>query len=203
MPGPSSPSLRRLGWAYLGVQGGLMLVVRLADGGEAYLEGAVARGWSIFLLLQAIPAAVALARGGGGVLDEGAWTLADLQGIPREVFLARARLAPLRAQLRMFLPALLALGAWPAALLLGTPPAQLGLRLLVVVLLALAGLLGAAALLALGAAAGRWLPPTRAPWALLAFLLGPWLLASLADLPDHASAPGLFHALTRGILGLS
>ncbi|MDW8251626.1 MAG: hypothetical protein RMJ98_20210, partial [Myxococcales bacterium] len=110
---PLPPRLRRLVGGYLGLQALLMLVVRIGDGPEAFLEGAVARGWSVLLLLQAVPLAWRVARSGGKLRDESAWPLADLLGVRPEDFAARARLAPLRTVLRSFLPALVALCAWP------------------------------------------------------------------------------------------
>jgi hypothetical protein len=201
MPGASPPRrLQRLVWAYLALQALLMLAVRVGDGHEAFLEGAVARGWSVLLLLQAFPMALAVARAGGKPHVDEVWTLADLLGVRPEDFAARARLAPLRALVRAFLPALGALLAWPLVLLLGTPADHLALRVLVVALLTLAALLGAAVILALGAAAGRLLPPERAPWALAALLGAPWLISLATDLP--VSLPGLLGTLNRWLLAL-
>ena len=194
-------TLQRLAWGYLGAQSLLMLMVRVGDGQAAYLEGAIARGWTVVLLLQIFPAALAMART-SKVFDPGVIALAEAHGHPEETIIARARHAPLRWLLRRIAPAALALGLWPALLMLGAPTGHLGRRWLVALLLALVSTTAAAALAGLGMAAGRWLQG-RGSWGFSLFLWGPWALAALLDLPAETSLPGFYRTLIGLVLGLA
>ncbi len=170
---PGGRALRLLSWAYLAFQSLLLLIVSRSDGEDAFLEGATARGFSVILVLQALPLAMALARAGDELLDEGLLTLAEQRGYPREAVRRRAIYAPLRALLVAMGPALLALGLWPLLLSLGVGPARLLPRVGVTWMLCALALLAGAALLGLGRLLGRLLGP-RGSWALLALVVVPW-----------------------------
>lgn len=200
---PAARPFRILSRVYLALQAFFLLVVRLADGSEAFLEGAVARGLGVMLLLQALPIALGVARGGGDAPDEGAVALAGLRGYPRAAVLGRAIYAPLRAVGVAMAPALIALGLWPLFLSIDDEPLRLLQRIGLTALLCVAAMMAAAALVLLGVLVGRRVPGPRAPWALLALLVVPWVGAWALDLPREASLPGLYRSLIERLLGLA
>lgn len=202
LPGsPREARLRRFAWGYLLFQAVLMLAVRVSDGAESFLEGAVARGWAILLLIQVFPLALAISR--EGVPDDSwARSLAELRGYAPADVVQSARSAPLRALRDLLVPAGMALLFWPGLLLLGDSPGRFALRLGIVLLLGLLSAVGALLLLGLGGLLGRHLPVARAPWALVILFWGPWILGGVAEIPA-LSLPGLFRMALDAVLGLA
>jgi hypothetical protein len=198
---PRERLLRRLTWGYLVFQAALMVAVRVGDGSEAFLEGAAARGWSVVLWLQAVPAALAMAR--SGPLDDGLLALGEARGIPAATLLPRVHRAPWSRLLRALAPAAAALALWPLLLSLGAAPGAFALRLALLCLLLAIASLASLCLMGLALLLARLLPSGPAPRAFLLLLLGPWLLASLAGLPAEASLPGIYRALVGFVLGLA
>lgn len=199
--------VRRWVWGYLLFQAMLMLLVRISDGNDSFLEGAVARGWSILLLLQFHPLAIAVARNSPSpwsTRSELTWarSLASLRGYSVAMVEQRAKSVPWLS-LRDFLgPASVALLLWPGVLLLGDTPTRFALRLLVLVLLGLLSSLSGLVLFGLGGIFRRYFSAGYAPWVLLLVVWGPWVLGELMKI-SAISLPGLFLMVQDAVLGLA
>ena len=204
-PAPFGGRLPRLlFWAFLVDQVVLLAVVRSGDGDKAVLEGGAARTLTVALWLRALPLALAAARHGRELLDEGVASLAALRGVAPAVVAQRATRAPLTALVRALTPALVVAGVWPLVLSAGDGAAALARKLSVLALLCALAVLAGVGLVSLGRWVGqRASSPRRAMATLAALLLGPWLAVRLVDAPRMLSLPGLYRAAVDAVLRLA
>lgn len=192
-------TMRMIGLSVAGLLGAAMVVVRVADGPGAFLEGVVARGASSQLLLASLPFAWALSTSGPAPVSEGVAALAELRGFARSEVDRRAQLAALRRAVVLVLP-VVALAA--EACVLSLPdPGELGHHLLTGLGQVILVLLASVGLAALGGTMGRLTPRHGKP-ALLAVLLLPWAISFLPGIPRELSLIGLYQLAARGITGL-
>jgi hypothetical protein len=198
LPG-AARTLRLIGLSVAGLLGAAMVVVRVADGPAAFLEGVVARGASSQLLLASIPLAWGLSRSGPAPVSEGVMALAELRGFTRSEVDRRALLVALRRAIVLVLPPVAAL-ALEACLLSLPDLAELGHRVLTGGAQVLLVLLASVGLAALGGTVAR-LAPRHGKTALLAVLLLPWAISFLPGIPRELSLIGLYQFAVRGLLG--
>jgi hypothetical protein len=175
-----------------------MLIVRSADGPSAYLEGIVARGASLALLVASIPFAFRVAKEEGNLrVDAGIVSLARLRGLDEDTVRRRATGAVLRVG--MALPAFQTACLSALAVTLSLPDAALMTKraLSGVALTALTALSGAvltSIALVLSDRAHRW-----GRFLFGSILFGPWILSALLPV-DWLSLPGAFGELRDLVL---
>lgn len=176
-----------------------MVMVRMADGPEAFVEGVVARAGTGILLVWSLPLAFRLAARAGGPLDAGAMALAELRGFPASEVTAAAPIIVsrwiARRFARMFSPLIL------VSVALSLPSVGLALWRAITGLLLLFIVTGFAFLLPrLGLALGARSKHGRR--LLLGLLVVPTLLVMATDLPREFCVPGVYAVIIDRILGL-
>jgi hypothetical protein len=191
--------MRMMGLSIAGLLGAAMLVVRVADGPDGFLEGVVARGATSQLLLASLPLAWGLTMGGPAPVSEGVAALAELRGFSRSEVERRAFRAALLRSAVVVLPPVAALAI--EACLLSLPDLhELGHRLLTGSAQVLLALLASAGLAALGGTLARLTPRHGKP-ALLGILLLPWAISFLPGIPRELSLIGIYQFAVRAVLG--